>query len=183
LATGPELYAAGRLAIEFQKSVRTIEKRLEGIEPDVIRGKRRFWFLRTAAPAILGITALDPTQQRAALENARTRKIELEIAKLEGDLLDAGLVRRAVEDMIVRTRARLLAIPGAQAGRANPEDPKRAESAIRDGIYDALGELADPALTGVSDVASAAEPNGSGVGGHVPEAQPGIELGAGEVED
>lgn len=179
MSTGPKLWSVSALATEFQKDRRTVAKRLEEVE-EASPGK---YLMRMAAPAILGITALDPTQQRAALENARTRKIELEIAKLEGDLLDAGLVRRAVEDMIGRARARLLAIPGAQAGRANPEDPKRAEAAIRDGIYDALTELADAALTGGAAVEAAAETDDSGVGGRVPSAEPGVELGAGAVED
>lgn len=182
MATGPELYAAGRLAIEFQKSVRTIEKRLEGVEPDVIRGKRRFWFLRTAAPAILGITTLDPTQTKAELDEARTRKLEIDIAKAEGALVDVERVKTIVSDMTSRARARLLAVPGAQAGRANPEDPKRAEAAIRDGIYEALTELADNPFGG-GEVETAAAVNGNGVGGSVPEAEPGVEFGTWEVED
>lgn len=179
MAVGPKLWTVSALATEFQKDRRTVAKRLEEVEA-VSPGK---YLLRMAAPAILGVTALDPTQQRAALENARTRKIELEIATLEGDLLDREFVKRAVEDMIGRTRARLLAVPGAQAGRANPEDPKRAEAAIRDGIHDALAELADAALAGGAEVAPAAEANGSGVGGHVPTPEPGVEFGAWEVED
>lgn len=179
MATGPKLWSVNALATEFQKDRRTVAKRLEEVE-EASPGR---YLMRDAAPAILGVTALDPTQQRAALENARTRKIELEIAQLEGELLDGPLVRRAVEDMIVRCRARLLAIPGAQAGRANPEDPKRAETAIRDGVYDALAELADPVLTGGAEMEAAAPINGHGVGGPVPEAEPGVELGAGEVED
>ena len=179
MATGPKLWSVNALATEFQKDRRTVAKRLEEVD-EAAPGK---YLMRMAAPAILGVTALDPTQQRAALENARTRKIELEIAKLEGELLDSGLVKRAVEDMIVRARARLLAIPGAQAGRANPEDPKRAEVAIRDGIYDALAELADAALTGGAEMEAAAKVNGNGVGGHVPAVESGVELGTWEVED
>lgn len=182
MSTGPKLWTVSALAVEFGKDNRTVAKRLEDIEP-IVRGKRQYWKLRDAAPAILGVTALDPTQQRAALENARTRKIELEIATLEGDLIRAGVVQQKVEDMIGRTRARLLAVPGAQAGRANPEDPKRAEAAIRDGIYDALTELADAAFTSGTEVEAPAEVNGNGVGGHVPAVEPGVELESWEVED
>jgi hypothetical protein len=179
VSVGPKLWTVSALASEFGKDRRTVAKRLEEVE----QAAPSKWLLRHAAPAILGITALDPTQQRAALENARTRKIELEIAKLEGDLLDASFVKTAVEDMIVRARAKLLAMPGAQAGRANPEDPKRAEAAIRDGVYDALTELADAALAGGTEVETAARANGNGVGGHLPAVEPGVEFGAGEVED
>jgi hypothetical protein len=179
MAVGPKLWTINALATEFQKDRRTVAKRLEEVE-EAAPGK---YLLRHAAPAILGITALDPTQQRAALENARTRKIELEIEKLEGSLLDATAVRMAVENMIGRARAKLLAVPAAQAGRANPEDPKRAEAAIRDGIYEALTELADAALERGAALEAAAEADDSGVGGRVPEAEPGVERVSGAMED
>jgi hypothetical protein len=183
LANGPQTWTTSALAVEFQKKASTIAKRLEGIEPDIIRGKRKFWYMRNAAPAILGQTSLDPTQQRAALENARTRKLELEISRLEGDSIDKHTVRAGVAEMIGRARARLLAVPGAQAGRANPEDPKRAEVAFREGIYEALGELADAALARGAEVETASGPNGNGVGKHLPDLKSGVELGAWEVED
>lgn len=172
----PKLWTIQGLATEFQKDRRTIAKRLEEVEPDQ-NGK---WLMRKAAPAILGITALDPTQQKASLDEARTRKLDLEIAKMEGTLLDSNAVQLAVANMIGRARSRLLAIPGAEAGRANPEDPKRAESAIRDAIYEALNELAEMP---VGAVEGTAESDDHGVGGRVPDSESGVERSTWEVEN
>lgn len=178
MAIGPKLWTINGLATEFQKDRRTIAKRLEEVEPSA-RGK---WLMRDAAPAILGVTALDPTQQKAALDEARTKKLDLEIAKLEATLLDATAVQLIVANMTSRIRARLLAIPGAQAGRANPEDPKRAEAAIRDAVYEALTELADDPFGGGA-IEAPAEADGDGMGGHLPGAESGVERGAWEMED
>jgi hypothetical protein len=139
--------------------------------------------LRDAAPAILGITAIDPTQQKAALDEARTKKLELEIERIEGRSLDADEARLALSAMNSRIRARLSAVAAAQAGRANPEDPRRAEAAIADGINDALTELADDLFGSGAAIEAASEANGGGVGRPLPEAEPGVELGAGEVEN
>src|SRR5690606_29038591 len=110
------------------------------------------------------------------------RKLELEIQKLERELIPADQVRDVISSMTTRARAILLGIPAAQAGRANPQDPKRAEDAIRDGIYEALTELADDPFGGGA-LETAAETDGVGVGGRVPEVESGVQLGAGEMED
>lgn len=179
VATGPKLWSVNALATEFQKDRRTVAKRLEEVEPS----KEGKWLLRDAAPAILGITALDPTQQKAALDEARTKKLELEIERMEGRSLDAEEARQALAAMNSRIRARLSAVAGAQAGRANPEDPRRAEVAIADGINDALAELADDIFGSGAATETSAEANGGGVGRHIPAAEFGVELGSGEMED
>jgi hypothetical protein len=178
-----KLYSPTELSVEFQKDIRTIYKRLEGTEPAERRGSRVLYYLADAAPAILGISALDPTRQRAELDEARTRKLELDIARMEGESLDRAEVQEAVEQVFGRVKDRLLAIPSAQAGRANPEDPDKAEAAIRDGVQEALDELAEHPYGSSEGAPTATKTNGVRVGGYLQETEQGVELGSGPVED
>jgi hypothetical protein len=122
-----------------------------------------------------------PQQERAELDSARRRKLELEIDRLEGHSLDADEAVQVVSDMISRARARLLALGPAQAARANPNDPKRAEQAITEGIYEALTELADDPFARRRDVAPAAKVNGQRVGGRVSQAKPRVKRSTGSL--
>lgn len=88
----------------------------------------------------------DLTAERAQLENARRRKLELEIAALEGDLLPAEQVKDALNVMITNCRARLLAIPHALAPALRPDDPQAAHALLESSIHEALHELADRSL-------------------------------------
>jgi hypothetical protein len=163
--------------------IRTVNKRLEGVSPDLVTGRSKRYYLSNAAPALLEIDVLNPSRQRAELDAARTRKLRIEIDLAEGRSLDGDSVRLALSMQNSRLRARLSAVAAAQAGRANPEDPKRAEAAIADGINDALTECSDDIFGSGRAVEAASEANGHGVVGHLSETESGVELGAGSVEN
>jgi hypothetical protein len=55
--------------------------------------------------------------ERAGLAKARTRKMELEVAILEGRFLPVEALEKAGLALATRTRAKLLAIPGKAAAR------------------------------------------------------------------
>jgi phage terminase Nu1 subunit (DNA packaging protein) len=122
----------------------------------------------------------NPAKERADLDAARRRKLELEIEKLEGSQVSADEAREFIANMTSRARARLLAVPASAAGRANPDNPKQAEQAFSDGIHEALTELADDPF-GSGSVAPPAKANGQRVGGRQPKAKPGKQRRAGEV--
>jgi hypothetical protein len=86
------------------------------------------------------------TDEGERLIAARRRKLELEIALMEGGLLDATEVKDMVGMMITNTRSRLLAIPHAIAQQVRPDAPSVAYALIEGAIHSALHELADNAL-------------------------------------
>jgi transcriptional regulator with XRE-family HTH domain len=88
--------------------------------------------------------ALDLTEERALLARAQRLKLEIEMDKLKGKLLDAEEVDIAWREMIMASRARLLALP-QRAALAVVAAKTTAEVAevLRVIVYEALTELAE----------------------------------------
>ena len=82
----------------------------------------------------------------ARLREAQADKTELEVAVLRGRLLDVGDVELAMADMVMRVRARLLALPSKLAARViavADEGLAAVDAVIRDDVNEGLEELAD----------------------------------------
>ncbi|SDQ64004.1 Phage DNA packaging protein, Nu1 subunit of terminase [Pseudoxanthomonas sp. CF385] len=95
--------ASGRYAVlpcthAFIASLRTREKAKPGPDPQV------------------AAAALDGRQQRARLAKLQADRVELEIQRERGRLVDAEAIKVAYVTLVTQARNRLLAVPGAAKG-------------------------------------------------------------------
>lgn len=88
----------------------------------------------------------DDSKARILLSKARTG--ELELAKLEGELVEIEAVENLFANLVANARARLMALPNRLAPVLTAEnDTAKIKQQIEDAVWDALTELAgaDPA--------------------------------------
>lgn len=95
--------AGGRYAVlpcahAFIASLRSREKARPALDPQVVAA------------------ALDGRQQRARLAKLQADRVELEIQRERGRLVDAESIKVAYVTLITQARNRLLAVPGAAKG-------------------------------------------------------------------
>ena len=85
---------------------------------------------------------LDPSQEKAHLDNTRRQVVELQLEKLRGDLVEVGDVCKEVEKEYVTVRQRLLAIPPKLANQLVPLDsPSEIQDLLMDACAEALKDL------------------------------------------
>lgn len=86
----------------------------------------------------------DPAQERARKDAALADKAEFENKIRDSQYIEFDKVKNAAEEMILKTRQRLLGV-GASLGQtlAIEEDPINIQTEIEDAIRDALTELSD----------------------------------------
>lgn len=86
---------------------------------------------------------LNLAHERARLAKLQADKVELDLAKMRGDLIPADEVEREWSDIIAAVRARLLALPSQAAAELAGKVPRReVEALVRRVVYQALRELA-----------------------------------------
>lgn len=131
------------------KDRRTIKKRLVDL-PSTSEGYDSV----EALPLIYQLNAgerLDIQQELASLNQARRKKLEIETAKLEGNLIDADEVIRHWMDMITNAKTKLLALPQALAHQVLVVDSYgEAEALLKKSIYEALHELSQDGIPTVA---------------------------------
>ncbi len=178
MALQAQLWSLNALSTELDRDRRSLARRLEDLTPDeqVKHAGRQIkrWRLRRVLAHLDAqtTTVLDLNQERARLAKIQAEKIEFEVARLRGSLLDADAVERALSRVIVDLRTRLLALPTKAAPllmgcRTIP----RLKDELERQVHDALRELADTDVTrylvelGDEQTAPAAEDDNKPVGG------------------
>jgi phage terminase Nu1 subunit (DNA packaging protein) len=143
---------------------RTVKKRLDtaGISPVVVgaRGKAHLFDSSKALAAIYSFVDgrrirskkkgasehLDPHREKALLDKERRRKIELENAEKEKELLPATDCEKFWSDMVINIKTKLLAIPSKLAPvAADLDDPREVQTVAAVLIEEILTELAESA--------------------------------------
>ena len=102
---------------------------------------------------------LDPPQERARRDRAATRRLELENAAREGQLLPAAEVRSVWGRIIALVRAALLNMPSKLAARLAGKTAPEIQAILALEISDVLSALASPTIWRRD---SAAKRNGDG---------------------
>ena len=126
---------------------RTIKKRLEGL-PFIDSGNGGHFYDSALALKRIYIGEpnatgdLDPQQERAALDAARRRLAEIEIARREGELVETSMVQAHWCDMAARVRSKLLNLPNRIATEtAAMSDYAAIERSAKSLIHETLSEL------------------------------------------
>ena len=100
------------------------------------------WMIRQRLAEVVHVESgeiLDPQQERALLDRARRKLVELEQRKREGELVEVKDIKEGTSRMVLNARARLLAIPsrlGAIHGR-------EAAGAVEALLFEAMADLAE----------------------------------------
>lgn len=81
--------------------------------------------------------------EQAALQRVRRRKVELEIAQIEGRLVDRAEAERELFDIGRRVRDRMMGIPGRIAAHLVGRDEREIARMLREAITESLNEAAD----------------------------------------
>jgi len=152
----PDTATADQLAVLLQMSSRRVrELAAEGLFP---RAAGRYAVLpcvhayiadlRTRERAKPGpdplvvAAALDGRQQRARLAKLQADRVELEIQRERGQLVDAEAIKIAYVTLVTQARNRLLAVPGAAQGQISHLTVDEVEM-LEGLIAAALEEVAD----------------------------------------
>lgn len=144
MAMTAKLWTLNGLATELAKDRRAVGRMLAGVEPDGKAGKSDAWLMATAVRVMLDREEIDLTEEKARLTREQADKAEMENEVRRGELLERGLVDRAVIGAFARVRAKLLAIPAKLAPRmAREMDAAEAEGMIRASVIDTLRELSE----------------------------------------
>lgn len=145
------------LAAYLDVSVRTLRDLIargivpKGADLDAAR-KGYLRHLREVAANRVPTGALDPAQERAALDAERRRELELKNGEREGRLIDADEVGNTWTNLVLVAKARLLSIPSRVAyDVVRTTDLREAEKLLKGAIHDALRELADSAKAKLDD--------------------------------
>ena len=89
---------------------------------------------------------LDPPQERARRDRAATRKLELENAAREGELLPADEVRTVWGRIVALIRTSLLGMPSKLAARLAGKTAPEIQAILALEITDVLSALASPTI-------------------------------------
>ena len=142
-----QAWTVNGLATELCMDRRKVGKYVEGLEPVKVDGRSKYFRLRDVVQAIFGTGALDGPQERAKLDVAKRKKLELEIAEKRRELLPADEVKIYYSKLVMNARGRLLALPSALAPQLAVEgDVAACAILIKQGVYDALEELAEASV-------------------------------------
>ena len=114
------------------------------VEPCAKRGATSLYYLPEVLDFRFGPDGqkLDPSQEKARLDHTRRQIVELQLAKLRGDLVEVGDVCKEVEKEYIAVRQGLLAIPSKLANQLVPLDsPAEIQGLLMDAFTEALKEL------------------------------------------
>ncbi len=102
-----------------KKSYRTLVKRLEAIAPAETNGKEILYDIHQALPAIFTDPVMDLNKERAMLARAQTQKINLEIKKMQQELVDVDVFSDAYNKKMAAFRDKLLNVALKLAGEVS----------------------------------------------------------------
>ncbi len=87
---------------------------------------------------------LDPQQERAALDNARRREVELRLREREGELIPAAVVEESWLKMIAVFRAKLLVLPNKLSPLLAAEyDAAKVSGLLESALHEAMAALSE----------------------------------------
>jgi phage terminase Nu1 subunit (DNA packaging protein) len=170
------LWSLNGLAVELCIERRTLAKRLTGLAPADERrvGSRleRRWYLADVVGCLNGHTPTDTRVSNLDVERARLAKlqadrIEVELAKTQGELIPVQQVIDAWSARILAFRAKMLALPAKTARvLAALDDFKEIAAVLREEIEEALTELVREELDSLAEEAKAGgDPVGAAAAG------------------
>ncbi len=125
----------------------TVRKRLEGLAPYTEHNKIKYFDAHVALPMILlpeNTAGIDRQIQEEKLryDTARADKMELEVAKRRGELIEVESVAKVIEQEYSAVRAALFAIPIKMAMVLAPlTQPTEIKRELEDSINEVLQEL------------------------------------------
>lgn len=104
------------------------------------------WLAEYTRRKVLGnpknVDALDPVRERARKDREMADRYELENKVRRGELIEAGIVKVAAMEVVMRVKSRMLRLPAAIAPLViGEEDRVVVQQTIDDGVRDALTEL------------------------------------------
>jgi hypothetical protein len=108
---------------------RTIKKRLVKQEPQE-EGSCLYYETPGALAAIYAdddASRLDLAKERALLARMQTRKLELEILKIEGDLVEIDILQDVFDQCLLSFKERMMRIPGSLAPYWSQTSPRPSE--------------------------------------------------------
>jgi phage terminase Nu1 subunit (DNA packaging protein) len=164
----PGTWSVSGLSVEFGIDRRTVAGRLRDLEPCDERGRTKLYRMKDAAPLLVEASQSGgdvAARERARKDAAMADKLELELARMQGDMVAASDVLTEWEELIGNARAKFLAVPHKLAPMvANEERVEVCRDLIERQVHAALDELA--AGEGEEGMEGAAKSNGCAVGGH-----------------
>lgn len=113
-----KLWAVNALAIELEINPTSLGRIVARLEPaSSVNGMNTYLMadvvrllLNRSAPNGVG-DELNPQMEKAKLDEARRRKVDLEIAELEGSMVKRDEVYQAMTDMVHTCKSRLRGLP------------------------------------------------------------------------
>jgi phage terminase Nu1 subunit (DNA packaging protein) len=126
---------------------RTVSKRLESLPVHSEDGRAKYYDVTKALPLIyndLATIGIERKLQEEQLrfETGRADKMELDVQKRRGELVEINQVSEVVQTEYARVRAGLLAIPNKMAHvLAIVDTPAEIKSKLEDAVNEALSEL------------------------------------------
>jgi len=148
MAMMPQDWTLGGLATELRRDKRWLAKLIAdaGLEPVKEKGRVKYWRMADVVKAIMGRDqALDLTAERARLAANQAKKLELEIAQIEGSLVPIETAKEALEKQVVAAKGKLLSMASRLSQRIasiTGGDLLEIEQLITDEVHDVLKEMA-----------------------------------------
>jgi phage terminase Nu1 subunit (DNA packaging protein) len=97
-----------------------------------------------------GRTGGDLSKRKSEMAEEQTLALRFKNAVMRGDYVSIALIEKAGEKMLMVFRERILSIPGKIADAMDGRSRDERETIIRDELFEALDELANPASFGGS---------------------------------
>ena len=152
MAMTAQLWTISGLAAELDKDRRTITRALRDVPHDGKEGRYRAWHMTTVLAAMAGGAgeAFDLTAERARFAAAQADDREMKNALARRDQITVGEFHQMMVASFGRVRAKMLSLPGKLGPLVvSAKTAAEAQALIRDGVNEALNELASTTVTGV----------------------------------
>lgn len=142
----PKLWTVNALAVEFGINNKTMKKRLEGLEPDEVRGGSNYYLLKHVWIHLQRNEEgkLDPQQESAELNRRKREKLELEIEIMRKEYISVVEMERAITEPILNAKTKLLGMASKLATLVPAISTiEEAQSIIGAQVRETLDELAN----------------------------------------
>ena len=156
MAMKPQLWTINGLAVELGIDRRTVTQQIKDVPPGGKKGPHDAWWLADVAPLLIVPQKSERSEElatyQAEIAKARAEKLRRENLEAQGDLIPKQDLVNGVVSVFNHVRARLLAIPTKAAPNlVLLETPAAIKEHLTEAIYDALNELAETKVVGVSE--------------------------------
>lgn len=157
---------------EFAAIIGLTPRRVRDLEdlglPYRSEGRRKFypipdavqWYIdRKREEDRADVDELGAKEAKARRERVRARKAEIELAKIEGDLVTREAADRRYGEILDRIRTTIMNMPGRYGAQMGFEDPRDGERALQDVRDEVLDHVSGPAADAVEVGASVELPD------------------------